>query len=172
MNKSADWAVFVRILLLMLKKIAAVIFMVILACYFLPFVTFSYNGETVGTLNGLQMTTGAEVNTSGWVGLATGGKKQISGSVVVGIAFSLAAIGLSTNLLLKNKHQSSLLPAIASGLGAIILLIVKSVTDDTVFKEGAEASYGLGFYLGILLFVVNAGLHGYQFVEEHKRRGH
>jgi hypothetical protein len=60
-----------------------------------------------------------------------------------------------------------------TGEGALRGLLIKSGTDDSIVKQGSgmiQVSYGLGFWLSLLLFLGAAGLNGYQFMEERKPR--
>ncbi len=95
---------------------------------------------------------------------------KIPGTPAVGITFCLAGAGLATSLLLKNR-QGYLVPAIAGGLGVLLLLWVKSGTDDAVLKQGGmiQINYNAGFWLAFLLFLGATGLNGYQYLEERKR---
>ncbi len=165
----------------MFKKISASMFALILICFFLPFMSLSCQGKDIVTMTGLQMATGVELanpaaSLSGSLGgsVAAAAKTQkIAGSVPLGIAFVTAAAGLAATLLLKDRFQQSLVPGVASGIGAIILLFVKSGTDSEVIKQGSgmiQVSYGIGFYLALLLFIANAGVNGYQFMEERKQK--
>jgi hypothetical protein len=164
----------------MFKKISASMFALILICFFLPFMSLSCQGKDIVTMTGLQMATGVEIanpaaTLGGSLGNAASAAKpqKIAGSVPMGIAFVTAAAGLAATLLLKDRFQKSLVPGVASGIGAIILLFVKSGADSEVMKQGSgmiQVSYGIGFYLALLLFIANAGVNGYQFMEERKQK--
>jgi hypothetical protein len=162
-----------------LKQISASMFALILLCFFLPFITISCQGQDVMSMSGVQMATGVEYtkpydSMGGAFGSISAAPKtqKIAGSLPVGIAFTAAAAGLASIFLLKGRMQKHLVPGIASGIGAILLLSIKSGTDDTILKQGGgmiQVSYGLGFYLALLLFVANAGMNGYLFNEERKQ---
>jgi hypothetical protein len=164
----------------MFKKISASMFALILICFFLPFMSLSCQGKDIVTMTGLQMATGVEIanpaaTLGGSLGNAASAAKpqKIDGSVPMGLAFVTAAAGLAATLLLKDRFQKSLVPGVASGIGAIILLFVKSGADSEVMKQGSgmiQVSYGIGFYLALLLFITNAGVNGYQFMEERKQK--
>lgn len=90
---------------------------------------------------------------------------------MAGLAFCAAGAGLAATLLLKNRKQKHLVPAIAGGVGFLLLLWIKSSTDDSALKQGSgmiQVNYGTGFWLAFLLFLGAAGLNGYQYMEERK----
>ncbi len=151
-------------------------FALILICFFLPFITISCQGSPVIKMSGLQMATGVEMaDPSASLNSAFGGvpstpkTQKIPGTPAVGITFCLAGVGLATSLLLKNR-QRYLAQAIAGGLGVLLLLWVKSSTDDAVLKQGGiiQVNYDAGFWLAFLLFLGATGLNGYQYLEDRK----
>ncbi len=127
-------------------------------------------------MTGLQMATGVEMaSPSSSFGQYSGmsnlsGQTQtrkIAGTPAAGLAFCAAGAGLAATLLLKNRKQKHLVPALASGIGFLLLLWVKSSTDDSILKQGSgmiQVSYGTGFWLAFLLFLSAAGLNGYQCI--------
>jgi hypothetical protein len=163
-----------------LKKISASMFALILICFFLPFITISCQSQDVITMTGLQMATGVEIsvpnslptNLSSIDSLSSlTESKKIPGNSTAVLAFCTAAAGLTTTLLLKNRQQKYLIPAISGGLGTLLLLFLKSNTDDSVLKQGSgmiKINYGLGFWLALILFLGAAGLNGYQLMEDRK----
>lgn len=163
------------------KKISASMFALILICFFLPFISVSCQGSNVLTMSGLQMATGVEMAAPsssfggypGMSGLSSQAQTQkIPGTPAAGLAFCAAGAGLAATLLLKNRKQKHLVPAITSGVGFLLLLWIKSSTDDSILKQGSgmvQVNYGTGFWLAFLLFLGAAGLNGYQYMEECKQ---
>jgi hypothetical protein len=163
----------------MFKQISASMFALILICFFLPFISVSCQGSNVVTMSGVQMATGVEMASpsssfnSPWTGSGSRPTptQQIPGTPAAGLAFCVAGAGLATTLLLKNRRQQHLVPAITGGVGFLLLLWIKSSTDDAILKQGSgivQVSYGAGFWLAFILFLGAAGLNGYQYLEDRK----
>jgi hypothetical protein len=138
-------------------------------------------------MTGLQVATGVEIATPNtsfssfgdsdmerrMSSLSQPKKQKIQGNTQAALAFCAAIAGLVTTLVLKQRQQKYLVPAISGGVGTLLLLLIKSGTDDSIVKQGSgmiQVSYGLGFWLSLLLFLGAAGLNGYQFMEERKPR--
>jgi hypothetical protein len=165
----------------MFKKISASMFALILICFFLPFVSISCQGKDIMNMSGLQMATGFEMQSPaaglgtypGMSSLSKTPAQKIPSTLSAGLAFCCAAVGLATTLLLKNRQQRYLIPAISGGLGFLLLLWLKAGTDDSVLKQGSgmiQVNYGPGFWLAFLLFLGATGLNGYQYMEEKKNK--
>lgn len=156
-------------------------FVLTLVCFFLPFITISCQDRDVITMTGVQMATGVEMaapsslaESSGIGGLSGLSElKKIPGTLTAVLAFCAAAAGLTTTLLLNNRQQRYLIPAISGAVGVLLLLWIKSSTDDSVLKQGSgmiKVNYGLGFWLALILFLGAAGLNGYQMIETQKSK--
>ena len=128
-------------------------------------------------MTGVQMATGVEIaapsalsNNPSMSALSSLSEpKKIPGNSTAVLALCTAAAGLTTTLLLKNRQQRYLIPAISGGIGVLLLLFLKSGADDSVLKQGSgmiKVNYGLGFWLALILFLGAAGLNGYQLMEE------
>jgi hypothetical protein len=171
------------------RKFSPAAFGLALLCFLLPFVHISCAGEKVIGFTGVQLVLGTEVSSadvdasvrqsmgmdmgtgSGLSQALQGSSRQKVGPELWAIAaFLAAAVGLGVSFI-KDKRRW-LGGTIASGIGAVALLVLKLKIDHDIAREGEgllEAQYAIGYCLALLVFVGAAALHGYFLIEEKKR---
>lgn len=143
-----------------IKKVSRWLFLIILVCFFLPFVTVSCQQKKVVTLSGLQLATGTTIEQPSLIG-ETPRKQELPPDPLASLSLIAAAFGLGTSFLGGTIGTFSRTGI--SAAGAILLLLLKSEIDDSVMQQGQgalEVDYGFGFWLSFLLFVATAGLNG------------
>lgn len=132
-----------------MKKISPSLFLLIIICLFLPFVTISCSGQELASLSGMNLAFGTRVNS-----------QQIDPNPLLIIVLILAIVGIA---LYFWKNRKSLFAAAATGVLGAILTIAARLTMDSKIEEQshgvAETSYGAGFWLPLLLFFGAAGFN-------------
>lgn len=138
------------------QKASVATFAVTLLCFFLPFVQISCSGQPIARFSGVQMVTGVELPNSP-MGRNKAGPEPLAilslGCAVAGIALSLSA--------------GRILPVartVIGGLGAVMLLILKSRLENSSMKETAgvvQVEPLIGFWLAFLTFIIAAAINGY-----------
>jgi len=143
-----------------LRKISPAIFGVALICFFLPFVNVSCGGHKVASFTGIQLVTGTTIKQPG-----TFEQKQtqrLKGEPLAIFAFLSVIVGLGLSLLKTKK--SPIVTAIIGGIGAVMLLLLKSKMDNDVLKQTGgmvQLEYTIGFWLTFLLNLSAAGLNAF-----------
>lgn len=148
------------------RKISSSFFAIVLICFFLPFITISCDRTPVLELSGIQMTTGTTVETPSFARPAESKKIPADGKAI--FAFACCAVGLGSSLI-KQTRNNKVLPACAGGLGAFLILSIKSGLDQELTKQGAgyvgfNAEYGLGFWGAFIFFLAAALYNVWQIV--------
>ncbi|HEV2378958.1 MAG TPA: zinc ribbon domain-containing protein [Terriglobia bacterium] len=142
------------------KKLSGVTFAMAVLCFFLPFVTFSCQGEKVASFTGIQLMTGASIQQPQMFGASQ--ERKSGGEPLAVVAFLCVAAGLAVSFVKGRK--GAVLPALAGGLGLIVLLLLKSKLDNDVLTQSegmVQMQYEAGFYLTLLLSLAAAGVNGY-----------
>ena len=156
----------------MIKKFSPVVFVIVLICFFLPFVTVSCGGEKMATLSGVQLITGTSVEGSGSSEDVFGTKKETrkvdtEPLAIVALITTLAGLGLS---FLKNR-RSAIGPAIAGAATVIFLLLLKYKLDSDILTEGEgvlRMEYNFGFWLAFLFSIIAVALNLFLFMKRPK----
>ena len=136
------------------KKLSPAAFVLALVCFFLPFVTFSCQGQTVASLSGIQLATGTKIQQPQVFGLPKEHKVDAEPLAAVALLSVLAALVLS---FLRGKKWGVGSAALAA-LGVILLAALKSKLDGDTLRQGegiVQVSYGAGYYL-CLVFLLSA----------------
>lgn len=155
-----------------IKKFSPLIFVVILICFPLPFVTFSCGGEKMITLSGIQLITGTDLEKTRPPGdmfrqpsFGARSKPERIGPEPFAIgAFTAAAIGLGLSFI--RSRRSAIVPAIMGAITAGLLLALKNKIDSDVLREGEGAlqvEYNSGFWLALLFSFLACGLNLFLF---------
>jgi hypothetical protein len=137
-------------------KFSPAIFIIILICFFLPFINITCQGEKVATLTGIQLVTGTTIEQPSMFG-AKGKTTKVEGELMALLAFISAIVGLILSFL-KNR-KISLATAIVGGLGLIFLLLLKNKLDNDMLREGQgmlQLEYSTGFWLTLIFFILAA----------------
>lgn len=156
-----------------IKKFSPVVFVFVIICFFLPFVSFSCGGEKIITLSGVQLVTGTTVEEPSSPGDMFGRPQRESERVdpeplaIIALVITIAGLGLS---FIKNR-KGAIAPAIAGGAAAISFLAMKYKIDREVLREaeGAlQAEYNFGFWLAFLLLILAVVLNLFLFTKREK----
>jgi hypothetical protein len=136
------------------KKLSLAAFLLALICFFLPFVTFSCQGQTVASLSGIQLATGTKIQQPQVFGPPKEHKVDAEPLATAALLSVLAALVLS---FLREKKWGVGSAALAA-LGVILLAALKSKLDGDTLRHGEgviQVSYGAGYYL-CLVFLLSA----------------
>jgi hypothetical protein len=152
-------------------------FLVIGLCFFLPFISLSCSGRTLGTLSGVQLVTGAEMDIDeealeedlaeefGLPAPTEGGEQaptqENDPSIWAILALAAAVIGVLVGFVTKARTRS-VASFIAALLGLTGLLALRfDIEGDLSEAEGlVSIDYKLGYWISALLFVILALSHG------------
>jgi hypothetical protein len=149
-----------------LKKGSPAFYGVILLLFFMPFVNLSCSGQTIMSLTGFQLITGAEYSGQNMFGQDTPGsmdnanskeKREIDSQPLALFALLAAIVGLAVSFI--RKKFIALLNLIISSLGAIFLILLKFNMDSDVDLSGQgviKLEYQAGYWLTILVFICAA----------------
>lgn len=142
------------------RKLSPAAFVLTLVCFFLPFVTFSCQGQKIASFSGIQLATGTTIEQPQMFGPPKTQKVDAEPLAVLALLSVLAGAGLS---FLKGK-KGAVSSAALAGLGIILLGALKSKVDGDALRQGGGAiqvSYEAGFYLVILflLAAIGAGVY-------------
>jgi hypothetical protein len=146
------------------RKLSPVVFVLALICFFLPFVTFSCQGQRVATFSGMQLVTGTTLQQPQAFGPPQ--QQKIDPEPLALLAALAALAGLAVSFL--RGKRGAIPPAIAGGLGVVFMLALKSKLDGDVLRQGQGAiqvSYEAGFYAAVILFVGALLINGYALVQ-------
>jgi hypothetical protein len=155
-----------------IKKFSPAAFAIIIICFFLPFVNLTCSGQTVMSLTGIQLITGAEYKPQGMfnqeemfdnqpeqqTGLKTSGQ-DIEAQPMAFFALLFAVVGLILSFI-KNRIMA-IICTVASVLGAVCMLLLKANIDGDASMQGQgviQIEYQFGYWLAFLLFIAVAVL--------------
>lgn len=140
------------------KKASPAVFILALICFFLPFVTFSCQGQKVLSLSGIQLVTGTSMQQSQMFGPPK--SEKLNAEPLAALAFLCGVVGLALSFL--KGRTSAIAPAAAGGLAAILLLAMRSKIDGDALQKGGgviQVNYDVGFYVVVLLFLAATALN-------------
>ncbi|HUY12773.1 MAG TPA: hypothetical protein VMX16_03965 [Terriglobia bacterium] len=144
-----------------LSKLSPVTYGLAVICFFLPFVTFSCQGQRVASISGIELATGSSVQQPQMFGPAQTRREPPNSWAV--LALLCAVAGTAFGFILK-KRGGVALSALAGVGGLLSLVALKSQIDNEVLTQSGgmiQVNYGLGFYLVLILFLTALGLNGY-----------
>ena len=164
----------------MVKRLSPAIFGIALICFFLPWVNVSCQGQKVITLSGIQLVTGTTIEEPKMFrelkgfshpyikepGRSSEEYNKIKGEVLAILTFLATIGGLSLSFLKRKK--GTLGPAIAGGIGTILLLLLSAKLNNDIFQQGQgllQLDYRIGFYLTLILFLLAIGVNVYSIVQ-------
>jgi zinc-ribbon domain len=145
------------------RKLSPAAFVLALICFFLPFVTFSCQGQKVASFSGVQLATGTTVKQPQIFGAPKSEKFDPEPLAVFALLSVLAGLGLS---FLKGKKGAVGSAALAV-LGMILLAALKSKLDGEALRQGGgviQVGYETGYYLTLVFLLVAAGTTIYALV--------
>ena len=141
------------------KHVSPAGFLFVLFCFVLPFVTLSCPAGQF-TFTGVQLATGTTIEEPQMFGQAK--QRKIDGEPLALFALLVALIG--GGLAFLAGRTTRLAAAGLGGLGAILLLMLKSKIASDAVKEGGgmfQVSFGAGYWLALVGFIAAAGLNLY-----------
>jgi hypothetical protein len=146
-----------------IKKFSPAFYGVIILLFFLPFVNLSCSGQTIMSLTGLQLITGAEYSEANMFGqnmfennnnANMKNNREIESQPLALLAFVMAIAGLIISL--GKKKLTYLLCLIISALGAVFLFLLKINIDGDAELNGqgiVKLEYQAGYWLSLLVFI-------------------
>jgi len=140
------------------KKLSPAIYVIALICFFLPFLTFSCQGQKVLSLSGLQLVTGTSIQQPQMFGPPQ--SQKVDPEPLAILAFLCGVLGLAMSFL--KGRASAIAPAATGGIAAILLLVMKSRIEGDVLNKGGgvvQVNYDVGFYIVVFLFLAAVGLN-------------
>jgi hypothetical protein len=149
------------------QKLSPAIFVLALICFFLPFVTFSCQGQKVTSLSGIQLVTGTTIQQPQMFGPSQ--SQKMDPQPLALLAFVCGVLGLALSF--AKGRARTVAPAVAGGIAAILLLAMKSSIDSDVLSKGSgviQVNYDVGFYVVVLLLLATAALNVFLLMQ---RRG-
>lgn len=154
------------------KKFSPALFVFILICFLLPFVNLSCGGQTIVSLTGFQLITGADIKDQSMFGgtdeMQTKEDKVDSQPLAL-FALIAALVGLGISLI--KKKSLAIINVIVSALGAVFLLLLKFSLDGDAELSGQNMitlDYQAGYWLAFLTFIGGAVLFWLIFKEKPK----
>lgn len=146
------------------KKLSPILFAAVIACFFLPFMELSCEGEKIVTLTGVQMVTGTEVKQRG----SSSDRQQskpIKPSPLAGLAIIAALAGLGLSFVAG--RAGALLPCIGGIAGFVCLLLLRQQFESEAMREGQgmiTVHFLVGYWAATLLLVATVLLNAYVFI--------
>ena len=138
------------------RKLSPAAFVLALICFFLPFATFSCQGQRVAGFSGIQLATGTRVQQPQVFGPPKERKVDAEPLATFALLSVLAGVVLS---FLKGKKWAGGTAALAA-LGVILLAALKSKLDGDALRQGGgviQVSYGAGYFLCLVFLLTAVG---------------
>ena len=142
------------------KGLSPAAFVLTLVCFFLPFVTFSCQGQKVARFSGIQMVTGTTIKQPQMFGPPKSQKVDPEPLAVLAFLSVLAGAGLS---FIRGK-KGALSSGVLAVVGVILMAALKSKLDNQVLQQTSGAiqvNYGAGYYLSLVFLLAAAGASFY-----------
>jgi hypothetical protein len=158
------------------KKFSPAVFGLIVFCFVLPFVNLTCSGQTVMTLTGFQLITGAdfEPNMFNQQGMFDDQGTQNQPASEDGVEpqpmalFAFLAAVLCLAISFVKKKTTALLCMIISASGGVFLLLLKISMDGDASTSGegiVQLEYQFGYWFAFLLFIAGAVIQWMMFKE-------
>ena len=152
-----------------IKKLSPAAYVLIIFCFILPFVNLSCSGQTVMTLSGFQLITGADMdqslvnpqsmfNEQGMQNQQQSNRIEAQPMALFALLASILCLAIS----FIKKKPIALFTMIISVLGGIFLLVLKISMDSDVSSKGQGAvqlDYQFAYWFSLLLFIAGAVVH-------------
>ena len=141
-----------------LKKFSPAFYGIIILLFFLPFVNLSCSGQTIMSLSGFQLITGADYKANSMFGETTTSEAKADEKVDSQplALFALLAAVVAMALSFVKMRTMSLVNIVISALGAIFLILLK-INMDGDAKLSAQAvitlDYQFAYWLSVILFI-------------------
>lgn len=154
------------------KKLSPALFVLIIICFFMPFVNLSCSGQTIMSLTGFQLITGADIKDQNMFGEMNGTQtkqEKVESQPLALFALLAAIAGLGLSFI--RKKSLAIVNVVVSALGAVFLLLLKFNLDGDAELGGQNVitlDYQAGYWLAFLLFLAGAVLFWLIFSEKPK----
>jgi hypothetical protein len=144
------------------KFLSPSLFLLVALCFFLPFVSFTCQGQKLATITGMELVTGTKIEKFEMEKVDEQQKspdldkeRNVDSEPLAVAAFIFALIGIVVSIIPRYSRVISL---IAGALGVLSLLFLRSsigadLPGDSDFKI-LEVTYEWGYYLALILFIV------------------
>ncbi len=158
------------------KFVSPSIFLLAALCFFLPFVSFTCQGQKIADVTGMELVTGTKIEKFEMQKFDSRQKdpgledqRDVSSEPMAIAAFIFAIIGIVVSLI---PRYSRMLSLIAGALGGLMLLFLRSsisgeVTGDFNFQI-IQVTYEWGYYLALILFIIAFAINLYQVISENR----
>lgn len=162
-----------------IKKFSPAAFIIIIFCFFMPFVSITCSGQKVMSLTGIKLITGAEYKPQGMLDqkdipeeemeLKTDLNKEqnIDAQPMALFAMIMAVAALILSFI--QQKVPALICMIASILGAAFMLLLKANLDNDIPSDAQmviEVEYQFWYWIALLLFIVGAVLQWFKFKDD------
>lgn len=154
-----------------LKKFSPGFYGIIILLFFLPFVNLSCSGQTIMSLSGFQLITGADYQPNNMFGESMGTEtkadEKVDSQPLALFALLAAIIALAISFV--KMRTMSLVNIVMSILGAIFLILLKINMDGDVKLSGQAVitlDYQFAYWLSIILFLAAAFVQWKIFADE------
>lgn len=138
----------------------------------MPFVNLSCSGQTIMSLTGFQLITGADIKDQNMFGDINGTQtkqEKVESQPLALFALLAAIAGLGLSFI--RKKSLAIVNVVVSALGAVFLLLLKFNLDGDAELGGQNVitlDYQAGYWLAFLLFLAGAVLFWLIFSEKPK----
>lgn len=158
------------------KFLSPSLFLLVSLCFFLPFVSFTCQGQKLATITGFELVTGTKIEKFEMEKFDEPQKntdldkeRNVDSEPLAVAAFILALMGIVVSLI---PRYSKVISIIAGALGAIALLFLRSsigadMPGDSDFKI-LEVSYEWGYYLALILFIFSVLINLYRLMLQNR----
>lgn len=158
------------------RFISPALFLLVSLCFFLPFVSFTCQGQKIATVTGMELVTGTKIEKFEMEKFnpqtddsELAKQNELDSEPMAIAAFIFAILGIVVSLI---SRYSKILSIISAALGILMLLFLRSslgkqITGEFDFRI-VEISYEWGYYLAIIIFAAVFGLNLYEKIAENK----
>jgi hypothetical protein len=162
-----------------LKKFSPASFIIIIFCFFMPFVSITCSGQKVMSLTGIKLITGAEYKPQnmfdkkdtpeGEMEFKTDFDKEqnIDAQPMALFALLMAVIALILSFI--QQKVPALICMIASIMGAAFMLLLKANLDSDIPSDAQmviDVEYQFWYWFALLLFIVGAMLQWFKYRDD------
>lgn len=158
------------------KFVSPALFLLVALCFFLPFVSFTCQGQRIATISGMELVTGTRIDKFQMENFNmqqdntdTDKQREVKSEPLAAAALIFAVIGIIVSFI---PRYNKILSIVIGALGVMMLLFLRSsiggqVTGDFDFKI-VEISYEWGYYFALLFFAAGFALNLYLKISENK----
>lgn len=154
----------------LIPRISTGLFVLIIACFFMPFVIVSCGNQPIVAISGMELATGTAIGSPKVPSFnSENNERKLPPEPLASLALGAACAGTSVGFLRSsNKH---LVSSIIGGIGTTLRLAIKLKIDSQIQSEGQGiilVEYAQAFWLSFLSFLSITIANVYAFTR-HKR---